>query len=121
MILERSYLDMHGTTARNLRTNDLGKVILGCTWYTMRESLSNKIFGLPSVHFTYVKEIKPGLPFFLFNYSDRQIHGIYEAASNGEMNINPYGLSEDGSHMYPSPKVNDLLMQKTFLLVKKGC
>ncbi|KAI3952133.1 hypothetical protein MKW98_005828 [Papaver atlanticum] len=30
----------------------------------MGESLSNKIFGLPSAHFAYVKKIKPGLPLF---------------------------------------------------------
>ncbi|KAI3944196.1 hypothetical protein MKW98_016426 [Papaver atlanticum] len=26
----------------------------------------------------------------------RKMHGIYEAASNGEMNINPYGWTEGG-------------------------
>ncbi|KAI3850513.1 hypothetical protein MKX03_007382, partial [Papaver bracteatum] len=43
-------------TARNLRANDFGGVILGYIWYTMRVSLFSKIFGLPSAHFTYVKK-----------------------------------------------------------------
>ncbi|RZC44201.1 hypothetical protein C5167_037153 [Papaver somniferum] len=90
-------------TARNLRTNDLGGVIFGCTRHTMKECLSNQIFGLPSSHMVYVKNVKPGLPLFLFNYSDRKIHGIYEAASNGEMNINPYGWTEDGQDRTQNP------------------
>ncbi|KAI3830701.1 hypothetical protein MKX03_009902 [Papaver bracteatum] len=91
-------------TARNLRTDELGGVILGCTRHTMNECLTNKIFGLPAFHILYIKKIKPGLPLFLFNYSDRKMHGIFEAASNGEMNINPYGWSEDGKEptKYPA-------------------
>ncbi|KAK3029499.1 hypothetical protein RJ639_037520, partial [Escallonia herrerae] len=53
--------------------------------------------GLPYQHFLYVKNIDPGLPLFLFNYSDRTLHGIFEAASSGQMNINPYGWTSDGS------------------------
>ncbi|KAI3830708.1 hypothetical protein MKX03_009909 [Papaver bracteatum] len=91
-------------TAKNLSTNDLGGVIFGCTRFTMEECLSNQIFGLPALHFAYIKNIKPGLPLFLFNYSDRKMHGIYEAASIGEMNINPYGWSQNGQErtQYPA-------------------
>lgn len=60
--------------------------------------------GLPPQHFSYVKNIEPGLPLFLFNYSDRKLHGIYEAASSGQMNIDPYGWTRDGSQktQYPA-------------------
>ncbi|RZC86381.1 hypothetical protein C5167_030460 [Papaver somniferum] len=90
-------------TAKNLLTNDIGGVIFGCTRYTMEECLSNQIFGLPAFHIAYIKNIKPGLPLFLFNYSDRKMHGIYEAASDGEMNINPYGWSENGQEFTKYP------------------
>ena len=59
--------------------------------------------GLPAQHFSYVKNIDPGLPLFLFNYSDRKLHGIFEAASNGQMNINPYGWTTDGSERTSYP------------------
>ncbi|XP_050287446.1 uncharacterized protein LOC126726263 isoform X1 [Quercus robur] len=85
------------TAARNLRKNHLGGVIFGCKNSTMKECLLNQLFGLPAQHFSYVKKIDPGLPLFLFNYSDRRLHGIFEAASNGQMNINPYGWTTDGS------------------------
>lgn len=59
--------------------------------------------GLPSPHFAYVKNISPGLPLFLFNYSDRKLYGIFEAASHGQMNINAYGWTGDGAEYSPYP------------------
>lgn len=60
--------------------------------------------GLPAQHFSYVKNVDPGLPLFLFNYSDKKLHGIFEAASTGQMNINPYGWTTDGAEktLYPA-------------------
>ncbi|KAE9465166.1 hypothetical protein C3L33_02942, partial [Rhododendron williamsianum] len=58
---------------------------------------------LPSPHFAYVKNISPGLPLFLFNYSDRKLYGIFEAASHGQMNINAYGWTGDGAEYSPYP------------------
>ncbi|XP_050381857.1 uncharacterized protein LOC126798836 isoform X2 [Argentina anserina] len=83
--------------ARKLRTDHLGGVIFGCKINTMMECLSKQLFGLPGAHYIYVKNISPGLPLFLFNYTDRKLHGIYEAASYGQMNIDPYGWTTDGS------------------------
>ncbi|KAG8084909.1 hypothetical protein GUJ93_ZPchr0010g7247 [Zizania palustris] len=58
---------------------------------------------LPSIHYSYVRNVKPGLPLFLFNYSDRRLHGIFEAASPGQMCIYPYAWSHDGSLKTPFP------------------
>lgn len=44
-----------------------------------------------------MRNITPGLPLFLFNYSDRKLHGIFEAASPGKLNISPTGWTADGS------------------------
>jgi len=52
--------------------------------------------GLPRAHFIYVKNVNPGLPVFLFNYDDKKLHGIFEAASSGQMLINPYAWKNDG-------------------------
>ncbi|XP_057965101.1 uncharacterized protein LOC131155742 isoform X2 [Malania oleifera] len=90
--------------ARNLKKSHLGGVIFGCKSSTIKECLFKQLFGLPAHHFLYVKNIDPGLPLFLFNYSDRKLHGIFEAASPGQMNINPYGWTMDGSDrtQYPA-------------------
>ncbi|KAL6133005.1 hypothetical protein ACLB2K_065242 [Fragaria x ananassa] len=90
-------LASYSVQARNLSKNHLGGVIFGCKSGTMMECLSKQLFGLPGPHYIYVKNISPGLPLFLFNYDDRTLHGIYEAASHGQMNIDPYGWTTDGS------------------------
>nr|XP_011466441.1 PREDICTED: kelch-like protein 12 isoform X3 [Fragaria vesca subsp. vesca]XP_011466442.1 PREDICTED: kelch-like protein 12 isoform X3 [Fragaria vesca subsp. vesca] len=90
-------LASYSVQARSLSKNHLGGVIFGCKSGTMMECLSKQLFGLPGPHFIYVKNISPGLPLFLFNYDDRTLHGIYEAASHGQMNIDPYGWTTDGS------------------------
>jgi hypothetical protein len=52
--------------------------------------------GLPYNHISYVQNIVPGMPLFLFNYSDRKLHGIFEATSEGELHIDPSAWSRDG-------------------------
>ncbi|KAF9617859.1 hypothetical protein IFM89_039053 [Coptis chinensis] len=91
-------------STRNLSKTELGGVIFGCTQTSMRECLVNQLFGLPGKHFLYVQNIQPGLPLFLFNYSDRKLYGLFEAVSQGNWNINPYGWSPNGSErtMYPA-------------------
>ncbi|KAK1365556.1 DCD domain-containing protein [Heracleum sosnowskyi] len=92
------------TDFRNLRKNNLGGIIFGCTNSTIKECLFKQLFGLPASHISYVSNIDPGLPLFLFNYSDRKLHGIFESASSGRLNINPYGWTADGSGrtLYPA-------------------
>ncbi|GMI73413.1 hypothetical protein HRI_001010600 [Hibiscus trionum] len=89
------------TSARNLRKRDLAGVIFGCKHSTFGECLSKQLFGLPSGHYSYVKNIEPGLPLFLFNYSDRKLHGIFEAASFGNLSINSSAWTIDGSESTP--------------------
>ena len=77
---------------RNLgEDSKLGGVVFGCTHETMDECLRNMIFGLPKSHWSYVYYIEPGLPIFLFNYHDRNLHGIFRATSYGQLEINPHG------------------------------
>ncbi|KAL6607776.1 hypothetical protein ACP70R_040839 [Stipagrostis hirtigluma subsp. patula] len=88
---------------RNLRENKLGGVIFGCKHETIEECFKKQLFGLPSIHYPYVKNVKPGMPLFLFNYSDRKLHGLFEAASPGQMAIDPYAWSDEGSLRTPFP------------------
>ncbi|KAG8099760.1 hypothetical protein GUJ93_ZPchr0013g33780 [Zizania palustris] len=91
-------------TARNLQPQDLGAVIFGCTNNTIAECHSRQLFGLPRGHLSYVQNIKEGLPLFLFNYDDRRLHGIYEAASNGKFCPESNAWSHDGKEKtnYPA-------------------
>lgn len=89
--------------ARNLDKNLLGGAIFGCKNNTIGECLSKQLFGLPSSHFHFVRNIEPGMPLFLFNYSAREMHGIYEAATPGEMNIDPYAWTNNGKEKTAFP------------------
>jgi len=71
--------------------DELGGVIFGATSHTLEECMEGLIFGLPSAHWKYVQYIQVGMPVFLFNYTDKQLYGVFKAASDGEMNINPRG------------------------------
>ncbi|KAF8663003.1 hypothetical protein HU200_055591 [Digitaria exilis] len=86
----------YSAAARNLPEDELGGVIFGCKHNTMNECLSKQLFGLPSGHISYVKNVKPGMPLFLFNYSDRKMHGIFEAACAGQLNIDQFAWSDGG-------------------------
>ncbi|KAM3216902.1 kelch-like protein 4 isoform X1 [Capsicum annuum] len=88
---------------RNLRRSQLGGVIFGCTKNTMKECLSKQLFGLPVQHFAYVQNVDPGMPLFLFNYTDRKLYGIYEAAGSGQMYIDQYAWTSDGCFRTPYP------------------
>ncbi|KAG6552851.1 hypothetical protein Mapa_005506 [Marchantia paleacea] len=75
----------------------LGSVIFGCTNATYNECVTNKLFGLPYSHHSYVEHIDIGMPLFLFNYNDRKMHGIFEAVSEGGLNINSYAWTGNDS------------------------
>eukprot|EP00854_Cymbomonas_tetramitiformis_P001433 gene1433-2052_t len=89
---------------RNLQL-DLGGVIFGCTRDTFK--------GLPRHHFAYVEYIVVGMPLFLFNYSDRTLHGIFKAVSEGELDINPSGWTTGGKGktQYPAQVRCELYLQ----------
>ncbi|CAH8334476.1 unnamed protein product [Eruca vesicaria subsp. sativa] len=90
-------------SCRNLTKTQLGGVVFGCTKHTINECLSKHLFGLPFEHFSYVQKIDTALPLFLFNYSDRKLHGIFEAAGPGQLNIDPYAWTSNGSHRTSFP------------------
>ncbi|CAA7041441.1 unnamed protein product [Microthlaspi erraticum] len=94
---------LSGTMTARLHKGDLCGVILGCKWSTIKECHAKKLFGLPAPHMAYIKNIDPGLTLFLFNYSDRTLQGIFEAASEGTMNIDPKAWSPNGTDPSPYP------------------
>lgn len=99
------------SSTRNLGKNQLGGVIFGAKNTTIMECLSKQLFGLPSQHLVYVEKIDPGLPLFLLNYTDRTLHGIFEAASHGQKNIDPYAWTSDGSQRTPYPAQVQICVQ----------
>ncbi|XP_059662194.1 B2 protein-like [Cornus florida] len=71
------------------RNETIGGYIFVCNNDTMQENLKRQLFGLPPRYRDSVRAITPGLPLFLYNYSNHQLHGVFEAASFGGTNIDP--------------------------------
>ncbi|KAF8081131.1 hypothetical protein N665_0903s0012 [Sinapis alba] len=96
--------NLYGTmSVRKLQKGDLCAVIFGCKFSTIKECYTKNLFGLPGPHMAYIKNIEPGLTLFLFNYSDRTLHGVFEAASEGKFNIDPKAWSHNGKDPSPYP------------------
>ena len=67
----------------------IGGFIFFCNNETMAENLENNLFGLVARWTTVVKMIQVGTPLFLYNYTNREMHGGFVAASAGDLNIDP--------------------------------
>ncbi|KAH8950107.1 hypothetical protein BDL97_10G066900 [Sphagnum fallax] len=67
----------------------LGGFIFVCNNDTMDEDFERHLFGLPQRYQDTVRAIQPGLPLFLYNYSTRCLHGVFEASSDGGLNLEP--------------------------------
>ncbi|KAB1211007.1 B2 protein [Morella rubra] len=75
------------------RNEALGGFIFVCNNETMQEDLRRQLFGLPQKYKDSVRAITPGLPLFLYNYTEHQLHGVFQtnkkAMSFGGSNIDP--------------------------------
>ncbi|KAL7608151.1 B2 protein [Lactuca sativa] len=87
------------------RNETVGGYIFVCNNDTMQENLKRQLFGLPPRYRDSVRQITPGLPLFLYNYSTHQLHGVFEAASFGGTNIDPSAWEDkknEGESRFPA-------------------
>ncbi|XP_062096600.1 uncharacterized protein LOC133802319 [Humulus lupulus] len=88
------------------QTNALGRqpefgAIFMSNSTTRKECLRRKLFGLPPSSENFVKQIKAGMILFLFEYESRLLYGVFQAISDGGMNIVPNAFSSIGKR-YPA-------------------
>ncbi|KAL2480293.1 DCD domain-containing protein [Abeliophyllum distichum] len=55
-----------------------------------KECFKHKVFALPSSQAKFVKQVKAGMVLFLFEYEKRELFGVYQACSDGAMDIVPH-------------------------------
>lgn len=63
---------------------------------TMGECLEKQLFGLPSSNGDFVRRVRAGMLLFLFEYEKRELHGVFQATTDGAMNIVPHAYSSSG-------------------------
>ncbi|MED6125536.1 hypothetical protein PIB30_069392 [Stylosanthes scabra] len=56
---------------------------------TLQECFERRLFGLPQSYSDFVRNVKKGMTLFLFESEERKLYGIFEAISDGGMNIVP--------------------------------
>ncbi|KQK19373.1 uncharacterized protein LOC100837338 isoform X2 [Brachypodium distachyon] len=72
-----------------------------CNCLTRKECFERKLFGLSSLCADFVQQVKAGATLFLYDVEQRKLHGVFEATSDGAMNIIPDAYISSGSQ-FPS-------------------
>jgi len=63
-------------------------VMFVCTKFTQEECLRRRLLGLPRRDLDLVANCTPGRSaLFLFNFTTRQLHGVFVASSRGQLNV----------------------------------
>ncbi|KAF8101692.1 hypothetical protein N665_0201s0016 [Sinapis alba] len=63
---------------------------------TRKECLRRELFGLPMGQAGFVKQVKAGMFLFLFEFESRELHGVFQACSDGAINIEPGAFCSSG-------------------------
>ncbi|KAK3010137.1 hypothetical protein RJ639_011794 [Escallonia herrerae] len=63
---------------------------------TKNECFDRRLFGLPYALANFVKDIKAGMVLFLFEYEQRKLYGVFEAISDGAINVVPHAYHSSG-------------------------
>ncbi|KAF5190423.1 B2 protein [Thalictrum thalictroides] len=66
---------------------------------TKTECLNRKLFGLPPSQANFVKRVKSGMMLFLFEFEERKLYGVFQAVSDGAMNIVPNAFKSSGKQI----------------------
>lgn len=66
-----------------------GGAIIICNREIKRQFFEQKHFALPGYAATFIKKIRAGMLLFLFEHEERKLYGVFEATSDGALNILP--------------------------------
>ncbi|CAL5090240.1 unnamed protein product [Urochloa decumbens] len=67
---------------------DMAGAIFMSNTLTREQCFQSSIFGLPFEYQPFVSNVRKGMPLFLFDHTLRKLYGVFEAASDGGLNIN---------------------------------
>lgn len=94
-------MDCGEANAYGAQHSALMGAIFMCNRMTKKECLERKLFGLPSRLAGFLKKVKAGMVLFLFEHEERKLYGVFEATSDGALNIIPNAFLASGKS-YPA-------------------
>ena len=80
---------------------DMAGAIFMSNSETRDHCFNTGVFGLPPEYGPFVANVKQGMPLFLFDYTFRKLYGVFEAASDGSMDISRTTFRSTG-RTYPA-------------------
>ncbi|XP_037435902.1 uncharacterized protein LOC119302944 [Triticum dicoccoides] len=80
---------------------DMAGAIFMSNSETRDHCFNTGVFGLPPEYGPFVANVKQGMPLFLFDYTFRKLYGVFEAASDGSMDISRTTFRSTG-RAYPA-------------------
>ncbi|GMP33930.1 hypothetical protein CsSME_00007029 [Camellia sinensis var. sinensis] len=84
---------------------------------TIEECFKRKLFGLPRAFVDFVKEVKAGMVLFLFEFEQRKLYGVFQAVTDGSMNIVPHAYRSTGK-LFPAQIITMQRQSSTLVCLK---
>lgn len=75
---------------------------------TMEECLRRNLFGLPFSKAGFVKHVKVGMVLFLFEYEKRELHGVFQASTDGAIDIVPEAFCSSGKRFSAQVRITTI-------------
>ena len=70
-------------------TDQFPGYVFMCNGKTKADCYKYRVFGLPSARMDMLKKIKPHMRLFLYDFDMKLLYGVYVAASDGKLGIEP--------------------------------
>uniref|UniRef100_A0A0D9WMG1 DCD domain-containing protein n=1 Tax=Leersia perrieri TaxID=77586 RepID=A0A0D9WMG1_9ORYZ len=87
---------LHCLVAQSKEGSTYDGAIFLCNRQTRRECFEKKLFGLSAHCASFIHRVKVGATLFLYDVDQHKLHGVFEATSDGSMNIIPDAYVSSG-------------------------
>jgi len=88
-MLPRNSVSFGMVNAQSKEYSAFGGAVFLCNQLTRKECFNKKIFGLSPYCADFVEKVKAGTTLFLYDVEQCKLHGVFEATSDGAVNIIP--------------------------------